>query len=425
MVYRNIIRMVLVTVMLFDPAFSYSAEPVSLNALIDEALKNNPQIQAAQRRWEASQARVPQAKSLDNPTIGITFEKIPRGTVKLNKTMPEDRMLTLSQFLPFFGKLKLKGQIALVESQMVAAEYKNTELEIINQLKTAYYDLFMNAKEIEFLTESLKLLEGIAAVSESRYAVGDMRQEAVYKIHSEIAKLNTDIINLDQEKNFKETRINALLNRDMESPLGQPDLNEDAGFHEDIDSLYRSALDNQPELMIFSYAIEKNKHAKVLARKSSFPDLMGSIVQRGITAGSIGAWDMMLSFTAPLWFWTKQRYEVKESIANLEQAEAAYKAMKNKALSEVKYLAMKLEVSKNTINLYKTSLIPILESSIASSMASYQSGQGDFMMLLDSQRMLVDTRMNYYQTLVDYNTNLADLERALGGELSEVTKDDK
>ncbi len=425
MVYRNIIRMVLVTVMLFDPAFSYSAEPVSLNALIDEALKNNPQIQAAQRRWEASQARVPQAKSLDNPTIGITFEKIPRGTVKLNKTMPEDRMLTLSQFLPFFGKLKLKGQIALVESQMVAAEYKNTELEIINQLKTAYYDLFMNAKEIEFLTESLKLLEGIAAVSEFRYAVGDMRQEAVYKIHSEIAKLNTDIINLDQEKNFKETRINALLNRDMESPLGQPDLNEDAGFHEDIDSLYRSALDNQPELMIFSYAIEKNKHAKVLARKSSFPDLMGSIVQRGITAGSIGAWDMMLSFTAPLWFWTKQRYEVKEAIANLEQAEAAYKTMKNKALSEVKDLAMKLEVSKNTINLYKTSLIPILESSIASSMPSYQSGQGDFMMLLDSQRMLVDTRMNYYQTLVDYNTNLADLERALGGELSEVTKDDK
>ncbi|MFA5260720.1 MAG: TolC family protein, partial [Candidatus Omnitrophota bacterium] len=187
MVYRNIIRMVLVTVMLFDPAFSYSAEPVSLNALIDEALKNNPQIQAAQRRWEASQARVPQAKSLDNPTIGITFEKIPRGTVKLNKTMPEDRMLTLSQFLPFFGKIKLKGKIALIESQMVAAEYKNTELEIINQLKTAYYDLFMNAKEIEFLTESLKLLEGIAAVSESRYAVGDMRQEAVYKIHSEIA----------------------------------------------------------------------------------------------------------------------------------------------------------------------------------------------------------------------------------------------
>lgn len=423
--YRNIVRLVIVTVMLFDPAFSYSAEPVSLNTLIDEALKNNPKIQAAQRRWEASQVRVPQAKSLDNSTIGITFEKIPRGTVKLNKTMPEDRMLTLSQFLPFFGKLKLKGQIALVESQMVAAEYKNTELEIINQLKTAYYDLFMNAKEIEFLTESLKLLEGIAAVSESRYAVGDMRQEAVYKIHSEIAKLNTDIINLDQEKKFKETRMNALLNRDMESPLGQPDLNEDAGLHEDIDLLYRITLDNQPELMIFSYAIEKNKHAKALARKSFFPDLMGSIVQRGITAGSIGAWDMMLSFTAPLWFWTKQRYEVKEAIANLEQAEAAYAAMKNKALSEVKDLAMKLEVAKNKINLYQTSLIPILESSIASSLASYQSGQGDFMMLLDSQRMLVDTRMNYYQTLVDYNTNLADLERALGGELSEVTKDDK
>ncbi|MDP3732465.1 MAG: TolC family protein [Candidatus Omnitrophota bacterium] len=411
---KKIFNIFLVNLFLFNSALLYSGEPLSLNTLIEEARKNNPEILSAKKRWEASLARVPQAKSLENPLIGFTFEKIPRGTLKLNKTMPEDRMLSLSQFFPLFGKLSLKGKIAVVESQMAAGEYKNKELEVINQIKNAYYDLFMNYKEIELKKESLKLLESIANVAEAKYAVNDMMQEEVYKIHSEIASLNNDIVNLEQERLAKQTNLNTLLNREPENTLGIPDLNEDLIFNKDIKSLYQSTLLNQSELIVFSYAIERNRYAKSLAKRSFFPDLMGAIVQRGITSGTIGPWDLMLSFTVPLWFWTKQRYEVKEAIANLEEAEAAYKAMQNRAFSEVKDLATKIEIAKNKIRLYKTSLIPILESSIESSIAAFRSGSGDFMMLLDAHRMLVETRMNYYKALVEYNMNLADLERTVG-----------
>jgi len=412
----------LAIVFISNPLLLYSEEALSLNSSLEEAKKNNPDILAAKKRWEASLARVPQAKSLDNPTIGFTFEKIPRGTLKLNKTEPSDRMLSIQQFLPLFGKLSLKGKIALIESQMFAAEYKDKELEVINLVKNTYYDLFMNYKETELRKENLKLLEGIAKVAEAKYAVGDIMQEEVYKIYSEIARLNNDIINLEQKKLAKQTRLNTLLNREPENTLGIPDLNEDLAFNKDIKSLYQSTLLNQPELIIFSYAIEKSRHAKSLAKRSFFPDLMASIAQRGITSSAIGPWDLMLSFTIPLWFWTKQRYEIKEAIANLEEAEAAYNTMQNRAFSEVKDLATKIEIAKNKIGLYKTSLIPILESSIESSLAAFRSGKGDFMILLDAYRMLVETKMNYYQALVEYNMNLADLERKVGLDLSEVKK---
>lgn len=411
---KRVFILFLVSIFLLNHVILYSEEIIFLDSLISEAKQNNPDIQAAKKRWEASKARVPQAKSLENLNLGFTFEKIPRGTLQLNNTMPDDRMLSFSQFFPLFGKLSLKGKIAVVESQMVAAEYKNKELEVINQVKNVYYDLFMNYKEIELKKESLELLESIAKVAEAKYAVNDMMQEEVYKIHSEIASLNNDIVNLKQERLAKQTNLSTLLNRDPENTLGIPDLNEDLTFNKDIKSLYQSTLLNQPELIIFSYAIERNRYAKSLAKRSFFPDLMAGIAQRGITSGTIGPWDLMLSFTVPLWFWTKQRYEVKEAIANLEEAEAAYKAMQNKAFSEVKDLATKIEMAKNKIRLYKTSLIPILESSIEASLASFRSGSGDFMMLLDSQRMLIETRMNYYKVLVEYNMNLADLERTVG-----------
>jgi len=390
----------LVNLLLFNSTLLYSGEPISLNTLIEEAKKNNPGILSAKKRWEASQARVPQAKSLDNPNIGLTFEKIPRGTLKLNKTMPEDRMLSITQMFPFFGKLSLKGKIALVESQMFAAEYKQKELEVINAVKNAYYDLFMNNKEIELNEQSLILLKSITKTAEAKYAVGEITQEELFKLNLELARLSNVIINLREERKAKETRLNTLINRDPEATLGMPDLTEEASFNQDIKSLYQATLLNQPELIIFSYAIEKNRYAKSLAKRSFFPDMMTGIVQRGITTGTIGPWDLMLSFTVPLWFWTKQRYEVKEAIANLEEAEAAYKAMQNKAFSETKDLAAKIEIAKNKINLYKANLIPILESSISSSLAGFTSGKGDFMMLLDNQRMLIETKMSYYTALV-------------------------
>ncbi len=398
-----------------------AGEPLSLPILIDEARKGNPEILAAKKRWEASLARVPQAKSFDDPIVGVGFQYTPGSPFQLSKTPSRERMLSFSQFLPFFGKLSLKGKIAVVESQMFASEYKNKELEIINGVKNAYYGLFINQKEIELNQQSFELLRSIAKVAEAKYAVGDISQEEVYKIHLELARLNNTLENLGQEKLSRQTRLNALLNKDPENPLGVPGLGEDTAFTaNDIRQLYQETILNQPELAIFSYAIERNKYAKTLAKRSFFPDLMAGIAQRGITTGTIGPWDLLLSFTLPIWFWTKQRYQVKEAIANLEEAEAAYKAMQNRAFAEVKDLVTKIEIAKNKIQLYKTSLIPIIEGSIDSSLAAFRSGRGDFMMLLDSQRMLIETRMNYYKALVEYNMSLADLERAVGAELREV-----
>ena len=407
---------------LFNPALLYSGEPLSLNTLIEEAKKNNPEILSAKKRWEASLARIPQAKSLDNPTVGLTFEKIPRGTLKLDKTMSEDRMLSITQMFPFFGKLPLKGKMALVESQMAASEYKNKELEVINAVKNAYYNLFMHHKAVELNRESLVFLEMIAKIAEAGYIVGEVPQEELFKINLEIAKVSNDIENHEDEKRSHETHLNTLLNRGPEEPLTHPELKEEVSFNRDINSLYRLTLENQPELLMFSYAIEKNKYAKSLAKKSFFPDMMAGIVQRGITSGSLGPWDLMLAFSVPLWFWTKQRYEVKEAIANLEEAQAAYQAMKNKAFAETKDLATKIEIAKNKINLYKNTQIPLLESSIESSLSAYRSGRGDIMMLLDSQRMLIEAKMDYYKSLVEYNMNLADLERTVGLNLDEVKK---
>lgn len=419
---RKIIAIILVNIFILNYGFSFSQSILFLEPLLKEARENNPDILAARKRWEAAKARIPQAKSLEDPSIGFTFEKARGSPFQLNKTMPEDRMLSINQAIPSFGKLSLRGKIALVESQMIAGEYRNKELQIINEVKQVYYDLFMNYKEAELNAASLIFLKEIAESAEAKYTVGDIQQEDLFKINLEIAKFSNDITNLREERNSIETKLNSLLNRKPDALVGAPELREAFSFTGDPDSLYRLAIENQPELLIFSYAIEKNKYAKSLAKKSFLPDIMTGIVMRGITTGTIGPWDLMLAFSVPLWFWTKQRYEVKEAIANLDQARAAYLAMQNRAIAEVKGLITKVKIAQNKINLYKNIQVPLLEGSIEVSRSAYLSGRSNIMMLLDSERMLLETKMDYYKSLVEYHMNLADLERAVGVDLSEVKK---
>lgn len=412
--FKKVLILILVSILAGLPNILLAEEALSLPVLIEEAVKNNPDILAAKKRVEAAQARIPIAKSLDDPVLSFEVEKIPKGTVDFGKTASDDRMLSFAQFLPFFGKLSLKGKIAFVESRMFAAEYKNKELDVINSVEKIYYELFMNLKEIELNEQSSKLLGAIAKISEARYATNESSQEELFKINLEIARLNNTLVNLREETKAIRARLNTLLNRPPEDALGVPALSEDIVFKQDIKLLYLLTIENKPELEIFRLAIEKNEYAKKLAKRSFFPDLMAQITQRGISSGVIGPWDLMLAVTVPLWFWTKQRYQVREAIANLDEAKAAYKAMENRAFSETKELFTKIRVAENSAGLFRNKLIPLLEGSIAASMAAYRTGEGDVMALLDNIRMLIDTKMGFYKVLTDYYMNVSDLERQVG-----------
>jgi len=257
-------------------------------------------------------------------------------------------------------------------------------------------------------------LDDISQVAEAKYVVSDVSYAQILKIHLEISRLSNDIENLKKALPAKEARLNSLMNVPQENKIGFVSLKDDGLFSKDNSALQKLAEENSPELKVFSYMIERNKHIKSLVKKNIFPDIMTEVALRGITSAAIGPWDLALSLSLPLWFWSKQRYEIKEAVADLEEAEAVYAAMKNKVLWEITNLASKLEIAQNKIKLYKTDLLSLSDNSLESLRASYLSSQADFADLLDALRMFIDIKMSYYSALVEYNMNLVELESLVG-----------
>ena len=78
---------------------------------------------------------------------------------------------------------------------------------------------------------------------------------------------------------------------------------------------------------------------------------------------------------------------------------------------------VRVEAAAERATLLRTSIVPQSDQTLAVSRVAYQTNQGDFLMLIDNQRILLDVQVEYYRALSDLEQARADLERAVGTDL--------
>ena len=60
---------------------------------------------------------------------------------------------------PFPGKLSLKGEMALRDSESLKALYESAKLTTIARIKELYYDLFLTHKNIDLIRDKTALFQ--------------------------------------------------------------------------------------------------------------------------------------------------------------------------------------------------------------------------------------------------------------------------
>jgi outer membrane protein TolC len=397
--------------------FSYAEEgkkAFTLEELLSEALKNNPEILATKSLWQAKRAQIPQARALDEPWLALEYENIPRGSQDLEKSTME--MYSVQQMIPFPSKLFTKSWIAAKEAKATEQVYKEKEREIIQGVKSAFQELFFIQKSIEINHENKFLLEQFAKTAERKYSLGKTMQQDVLKAQVELSKIANELITSEQERQTAVARLNVLINRDLQKELEIAVEEKNLEIKYNLGEFYRLTLENRPQLKAFRYWLEKAQSNLSLARQGYLPDFMVKYERREEN-DRFSSWDAMFGVTVPLWFWEKQANMVRQMKAELDMARAEYKQMENITLFEVKDAYVKLDSARRLVELYKTTFIPQAEQMLKASRIAYEADKIDFLNLLDSQRMLLDFKLDYYRMLADYEIALADLEKAVGLDL--------
>ena len=192
-----------------------------LSALIQEAMRCNPQIKAARDRWLAANHAIPQARALPDPMLNAGYINM-SGNIPGDVDPRKEQMLGGSQEIPFPGKLVVRGRIATLEAKRAAADYQATSLAVIAQLKRIYYDLYFANKSIDILQKNQLLLEDMEQSARTNYSVGKTPQQDVFRAQTEISRLLMRLVILRQERASLEADINRLLNRSLDSAINTP-----------------------------------------------------------------------------------------------------------------------------------------------------------------------------------------------------------
>lgn len=394
---------------------SAATAPILLNDLVAVALEQNPEIKAMQRSFDMMRARVPQAKALPEPMLSYGYAgNAPLPPFDIQKGDPASaRTLSFTQELPFPGKLAIKGKMANVAAEAEWWNYEQVRLNVVAEVKDAYYDLYFTHKAIETITKNKELLEKFAKIAEASYSVGKGIQQDVLKAQVEVSKLVEQLTVLEQREQTAEARLNSLLFRELETPVGKPEEIKPRDFTYNLTDLREMALTNYPLLKAQRRRIDREQYGVELAQKDFYPDFNVGFTYFN-RPGLPEMYAVNVGVKIPLYFWQKQRPAVAEAAASTATEKQRLENTSTLLFFRIKDKYLAATTAQRLVKLYGTTIIPQSSLSLESAISGYEVGKVDFLTLLDNLVTLLNYELSYYEQLSNVEKSIAALEPFVG-----------
>jgi outer membrane protein TolC len=394
-----------------------AAEPrLNVDRLVDEALRNNPEILAARETAQAAREKVPQAYSLDDPMLGVGVTNLPT-----NFSFKDDEMtqkeVTISQKLPFPGKRGLMREVAEKEADASSVEVEDVANRIAREVKTAYYELSHVDRTLAVTRRNKQVLENLVKIGETRYALGQGAQQEVLAAHVEISKIVDEILMLEQNRLALEAKLGQLLNSGPDARFGEPEETVYRRRPIDIKRLQEAAVETNPMLQSQRKMIAARQKAVALAEREVYPDLTVKFGygQRDSLRDMLTG---MAEVNVPIFYASKQSRKIDQARAELRTAEARYRAARNETAAMVAAMAAMVQRQERQIDLYRSGILPQARLLTQSAVSAYSVNQAEFGMLLESHIRQHRYELDYHQALTEHEKSLAQLEYAVGRPLA-------
>lgn len=404
------------------PVWSQTGEELTLQALIQELINNNPEIQAMESRYQAALARPSQVRTLPDPTVSFVTRNADGNPVPFT-TLGSDPLssvgLMWEQELPYPGKLNLAGKIAEKEADVAKTQIEATRWQALSELKQAYFEYFQANRSARILRDSLDLLKQIESIAEARYGVGQAIQQDVLRAQVEISAIDQKITIAEREKATAAAQINQLLNRPVDNPLPPPAEVSLTAFTATLEQLQRDLVSASPAVLSNEAMVQRERLNVDLAKKQYRPDFMTS-VEYGNSPNFPDMWEIQIGLRIPIFYKKKQAYGVVEASRSLTGAEKELRATTQKTSFDVKNEYLQIQASEKLIRLYDGAIIPQSKLALESGIASYQVGNADFLTTLSNFLTVLEYRMSYFEELARHESAIARLEQAVGHSLTSI-----
>jgi len=390
---------------------------LSLGAVTDSVLANNPSIKEARARWDAMKQRVPQVAAWDDLKVSGSTRLARFVDVATNSFT--DQMLSVEQMIPLSGKNQSRARIATAEALGGLEELRRRELDVVARARAAYYRLAKGYALVELNRANESSLAQTLEISRARLEVGNQGQADVLTAEGELIRIEEARRDLERSISDDTTQLKVLMNRDPFSPLGQPVASSAHAALPSLENLRSLMLLNRPEVRMAEAALAAAKAKVELAKREWIPDPAISIQAQRYNGASQAASEVSagVSFSVPWLNDKKYRAGETEAQSGVEAAQRALEAARTEALGLLRDQLQKIETFHHHTELFESRLLPNARQTLQTSRANYEGGKAGFLEMVISDRALREVEAMHQQHLADYQVALAELEALVGADL--------
>lgn len=394
------------------PEVKHLSSNPDLDDYVRFALQHNPTVQATYAKWEAAIEKIVVAKSLPDPRLdfGYFLEHVE------TKVGPQEYKIGLKQMIPWFGKLRLQGDIQALHAEAYFQQLQSAINDLYYKIRTVTYEVYYLDKSVDITRQNINLVQNWEVVVGNKYKTAMVGHPDLIKTQIERIKLQDDLLTLADKYGPLVETMRALLNIDTLSTVYSLDTLTFSAPQFSRQELQQIMLNNNPDFRGLNLTHQASSLSVKRAKLNYYPDLGIGIdyIETGSSPKDplIG----MISLSFPLWF-KKQKADISAARYIHRSIEEKVLEAENRLQVDFAKIWFELEDAQRKMVLYTDNLIPKSLESLRASEKAYIADKADFLNLIDAQRLYLKFLLEYERSLVRYVTAYAKLENLTGRKL--------
>ncbi|MDT8436329.1 MAG: TolC family protein [Gemmatimonadota bacterium] len=402
----------LLAVTLIAPgAAAQTPDTLRIAAIVAEARRANPMLQAARYQADAMEERGSQAGALPDPTLtlGLRNRPVDFGT----ENMMTMNWVGVSQRFPWPGIQRFSRLRQDHFARAADLDADEMEAALVARVKDVYFQLAWMDRALDIMASTRELLRDFLEVTSAKYAVGKGLQQDILQAQVAIAQITADITIVEQNRLAMAARLNSLLGRPATEPIGSLELFDPAGPLPAVDSLMEIAAASRPAIRAARERALAAEAGYRAAQRDAHPDFTFALGY-GQRPQFEDLATIELGISLPLWSGSKQVPKIREMRAFQSAEEARELDLHNETFARLSELRASAERARDLSTLYRTSIIPQAQAAVESALSAYRVGDVDYMTLLSNQTTVNRFETERVRLAAEFQSAVAGIEALTG-----------
>lgn len=393
-----------------DDSIKVKEDKITLKEAVDIALNNNPNLKSFVYEISSLEKIKIQAGLYPNPEADFEAENF-LGGKELSGFKGSEYTLSGRQLFEFGGKIGSRVNLAEKEINSAQGSYELIKLDLIANVKAAFFDLYRIHNQITLQEKFIQINEDILKTISERVKAGRTSPAEESKV--KVALINSKIEFQRLQRNYSsvQTRLNSLLGTTGKNLSPSTDVFENLLTLPDKE-VFLEDIDNIPSIKNLGNETNFRKAQLELEESQAVPDLTVSAGVRYLNELKTNSF--VAGVSIPLPFFNRNQGNIQSAEVRIQQMDEIIRAQKLSVISSLNTSFNNLLSAYNNAVQIRESILPESEKAYEITKQGYLQGRFAFIDLLDAQRTLFDTEVQYLLELADYYNSLVELENIIG-----------